>query len=358
MQEIEPNVTTIEAPDSAGVGVRASEIAPAFDVNVKTGGLTEALLISAKVAAIVGILELAILFAGSILSGAPAHEPGVVLGSVLLAFLSAPLILIWVIRPFMAERQAAYVQVAGINRLLRREIEERAATEERLRAQEEELRLQIEKIDYVKQLIEEQAANVVGMAEDLAMQKQAVEESERRNEYLAHHDVLTELPNRRHFEQLLFHSMEAAQAKGGAVTLIYLDMDNFKTVNDNLGHGGGDDLLSQVAEQLRGVVRASDFVARLGGDEFAIVLTHNARVGKATLQEFAERVRNVLAMPVPGPAGVIQVSAALGIARYPVDAPDQDTLLKYADRAMYAAKSRSSNCVVFHDELESAGTDG
>jgi len=352
MQKIEPEMLTADDPGDSGVGIRASAALPDVADVAQKNGFFASLLISAKIAGIVSIIELAILFVASAFSEGPEARPHAVLDSVLLALLSAPLILLWVVRSFISELQAAYAQIASINWMLRREIEERAATEERLRAHEEELELQIQEIDYVKQLVEEQAANVVGLAEDLAMQKQAVEESEKRNEYLAHHDMLTELPNRRRFEQMLNQSIETARMKNGAVTVIYLDLDNFKTVNDSLGHGGGDDLLAQVAEQLRGIVRASDFVARLGGDEFAVVLTHGARVGKETLLVFAERARAALAIPVPGPEGVIHVSAALGIATFPVDAADQETLLKFADRAMYAAKAQSSNCVVFYDELE------
>jgi len=322
MREIAPEVLTADDPGEARAGNRAPRARPdAADVAQKNGFFAS-LLIAAKVAGIVSIIELATLLVVSSIFGGSEVPERVLLDSALLALLSAPLILLWVIRPFISETQSAFAEVAGINRLLRREIEERTATEVRLRAREEELELQIQEIDYVKQLVEEQAANVVGLAEDLAMQKQAVEESQKRNEYLAHHDVLTELPNRRRFEQMLHQSIETARLKNGAVTLIYLDLDNFKTVNDSLGHGGGDDLLARVAEQLRSVVRASDFVARLGGDGFAVVLTHNARVGADQLLEVAERARAALALPVPGPEGATHVRAALRIACFPVAASD------------------------------------
>ena len=126
-------------------------------------------------------------------------------------------------------------------------------------------------------------------------------------------------------------------------------------MNDTLGHLRGDEILEQVADQLRTSVRECDFVARLGGDEFAVVLNHPVQPGNA--QRFwnspsasGRRWRS----RSKGPNGVIPVSAALGIASFPAEAADEQTLLKFADRAMYAAKAQGSNCVVFHRELEAA----
>jgi diguanylate cyclase (GGDEF)-like protein len=352
MHDIEPNIFAAGKAGDALAGTPAG--APASGDAAKDDRLLGPLLLSAKVAAIVCIIEVAIILALSAVPVTADGVPGAILQSVLLSAISAPLILMWVIRPYIAERRMAFAQLAAMNRMLRQEVDERMAAEEKLRAREQELELQIQEIDYVKQLIEEQASNAVGLAEDLAMQKQAVEESERRNEHLANHDGLTSLPNRRRFEQMLTQMKEAAQAKNWAITLMFVDLDNFKTVNDTMGHLHGDEILVKVADQLRASVRGSDFVARLGGDEFAVILTHAKHAGTDQLLEFAERIRTALTISVDGPNGVIPVSAALGIATFAAAEADDQLLLKCADRAMYAAKDRGRNCIVFHHEVEAA----
>ena len=345
--------------DDAGMAAtvargRAPDYGFAFSAAVSKSVFFASLVIAAKVATIVCVIELAIMLVFSVLPFAPQGVAAAMLDAILLALITAPLILLWVIRPYIAARHLAYEQLANMNRMLRREIDERMAAEEKLRAREYDLERQIQEIDYVKQLVEEQAANAVGIAEDLAAQKQAVEQSERRNEYLANHDTLTGLPNRRHFEQRLTQLKEAAQATDGAVMLIFVDLDNFKAVNDTLGHQRGDDLLVQVAAQLRASVRAGEFVARLGGDEFAVVSTQFRPRRDAELERVAERIRSALAISIAAATGVIPVRATLGIATYPADAADEQVLLRCADRAMYAAKERGRNCVVFYHDLESA----
>ena len=338
----------------AGAALAVAAETATFDGTAVDNGFAAPLPILAKVAGVICIVAFAVTLGVPVMAPLPQGMPGAILTAVLLALISAPLILLWAVRPCVAAFRAAVERLTGVNRMLLLEIGERITAEEKLRAHKQELELQIQEIDYVKQLVEAQAADAVGMAEDLAMQRQAMEESERRNEYLANHDGLTGLPNRRHFEQRLSQSTENAQGKREAVTLIFVDLDNFKTVNDTLGHLHGDEILKQVADQLRASVRECDFVARLGGDEFAVVLKHPFQPGRATLLEFAERIRSALAIPVEGPNGVIPVSAALGIASFPAEAADEQTLLKFADRAMYAAKAQGSNCVVFHRELEAA----
>jgi diguanylate cyclase (GGDEF)-like protein len=274
----------------------------------------------------------------------PAAAGGALLLAALAMLLSSPASVLWAIRPYVAERRAAAARLAEMQRVLRQETDARIAAEERLRTREQEFGQQIDEIEYVKQLVEQQAADTVGLAEDLAAQKQAIEESKQQNEYLANHDTLTGLPNRRHFEDALHRRKEAAQAAGSSLALIYLDLDNFKTVNDSLGHARGDELLIEVATRLRAVVRDDDFVARLGGDEFAVVAT----TGDMGL---AQRIRAALQIAVESGNGTIPVSATLGVAIFPADAANERSLLRCADRAMYAAKGRGRNCVVFHRSL-------
>jgi diguanylate cyclase (GGDEF)-like protein len=322
----------------------------------KGAGLVASLFISAKIASIVAIVQLGLLFAFSSLSTASEIASGALFDSLLVAAVATPLIVFWVSRPYVAEREAAYDQMSRMNEMLRNEIDERMAAEAKLRENEENLELQLQEFAYVKELVEAQAADAVGMAEDLAIQKKAVEESEREKEYLANHDMLTGLPNRRHFEEMLARLKEAARSKRKALTLIYIDLDNFKTVNDTLGHQRGDNLLLEVADQLRDTVRETEFVARLGGDEFAILTTAFAKGSDDGIRRFAERLRASLAFPVKDAGREIPVSAALGIASCPDDAADAVGLLQAADRAMYAAKARGRNRVVLFSELEKAET--
>lgn len=346
---------TVDASDAPGADVRFGDAARptlmATAAKDEQSGSAVSLAISAKVGLIVFVAELAIMLVFEAMPVLPGGNVLAVLDAVLLAAIVTPPILFWIIRPYIQARHAAIGQLANMNRMLRHEIDERMAAEERLRAHEHDLEMQIQEMDYVKDLIEQQAADAVGMAEDLAVQKQAVEESERRNEYLANHDTLTGLPNRRQFERMLTQLKDMAQKRDGSITVIYVDLDNFKTVNDTLGHQRGDDLLVQVADLLQRSTRDSDLVARLGGDEFAVVSTQFNHGRDRELQGFAERVRSSLAIPVKASDSVIPVSATLGIATYPADALDEKKLLLCADRAMYAAKDRGRNCVVFYHEI-------
>jgi len=352
----EPDTAAHWAAD--GRATAFGELVPSYQSTFKDiaqrNGLFASLVISAKVSTIVCVVELATMLGFAILPEEPGSLAAALTDTLLLGIISAPLILLWVIRPYILARNGAVARLENMNRLLRHEIDERMAAEEKLRANEHDLQMQIQEIDYVKQLVEAQAADAVGLAEELAVQKQAVEESERRNEFLANHDTLTGLPNRRHFEQILTQLKMTAQSKNGSVTLIYVDLDNFKTVNDTLGHQRGDELLRQVAEQLRASTRGTDMIARLGGDEFAIVSTQFQPGKDGELQRFAERIRSALAIPVEAESRVIPVTATLGIATYPADATDERQLLQHADRAMYAAKARGRNCVVFYQDLAEA----
>jgi len=268
-----------------------------------------------------------------------------------LAALAAAAVVLWAIRPHIVARDGEAARLADMQRLLRREIDGRIAADERLKTREQEFALQISEIEYVKDLVEQQAADTVGLAEDLAAQKQAIEESKRQTEYLANHDTLTGLPNRRQFEHTLRQRKAAAEASGTVLTLIYIDLDHFKTVNDSLGHGRGDELLVDVGKRLRAAVRENDFVARLGGDEFAVLTTAPVGRGSEVSAILAQRIRNALLIPVSTASGTIPVSATLGVAASPGDATDEQALLRCADRAMYAAKERGRNCVVFHKDF-------
>ena len=157
----------------------------------------------------------------------------------------------------------------------------------------------------------------------------------------AHHDHLTQLPNRQMFHQELARSMELTRISGQAFALVFLDLDMFKEVNDSFGHDVGDELLSQVAQRLRNCVRGTDKLARLGGDEFTLILHHITRLEDA--HTACSKVLHSVARPYTLKGGVVQISASAGVTFFPRDGDDGVALLKHADLAMYAAKNKGRN---------------
>jgi diguanylate cyclase (GGDEF)-like protein/PAS domain S-box-containing protein len=165
----------------------------------------------------------------------------------------------------------------------------------------------------------------------------------------AFHDSLTGLANRALFQDRLQHAVERLDRTGGAIGVLFLDLDNFKAVNDGRGHGAGDNMLRAAAERLRGTVRTGDTLARLGGDEFAVLLEST---DPAMPRNTAERILDALRLPfpVPGGEGGIRASVGIVVATDPGIAPDE--LLRDADIAMYAAKSAGKDrSETFHPGL-------
>ena len=174
--------------------------------------------------------------------------------------------------------------------------------------------------------------------------------------YLARYDPLTGLINRTLFIDRLVGAVARARRDGGLVALMFLDVDNFKEVNDGYGHGTGDILLRQIAERLTGSVRESDTVARLGGDEFTVVLEGGHRVEDAG--RVATKVLTALAAPYQIGDHELHVTTSLGIAIYPVDGEDAEELLKGADIAMYSAKAAGKNTYQYYTrELRDKATE-
>jgi diguanylate cyclase (GGDEF)-like protein len=165
--------------------------------------------------------------------------------------------------------------------------------------------------------------------------------------YLAHHDSLTDLPNRAVLSDRLAQALALAQRHTHQLALLFLDLDRFKNINDSLGHGIGDRLLSSVATRLRGCVRSSDTVSRLGGDEFVILLSELAHAEDAAL--CADKVMLALSAPHYVDQHCLHVTASIGIVTYPNDGMDADTLIKHADTAMYCAKERGRNNYQFFE---------
>ena len=156
--------------------------------------------------------------------------------------------------------------------------------------------------------------------------------------FLAYHDSLTRLPNRALLDEHLALALARARRSGQSVALLYVDLDDFKAVNDSLGHAAGDELLRRIAVRLRGVVRSTDLLARQGGDEFLILLTDVERDPRLSAEAVAKQVETALLEPFHLADAEFEVGASIGISIYPDDAADADTLLRHADAAMYEVK--------------------
>jgi diguanylate cyclase (GGDEF)-like protein/PAS domain S-box-containing protein len=160
--------------------------------------------------------------------------------------------------------------------------------------------------------------------------------------HMAHHDALTGLANRTQLVEKLEKALAALPVRGGSLAVHFIDLDRFKSVNDTLGHDGGDFLLKTVAERLRGVTRIDDMVARLGGDEFVVVQTDVK--GKDQAEDFARRLTSAVTAPMKFRDQVIVATASVGVAVAPADGTNPERLLKSADLALYKAKADGRNC--------------
>lgn len=187
----------------------------------------------------------------------------------------------------------------------------------------------------------------------VARMRRRVKRAEAHLDYLAHIDPVTGLPNRHAFNEYLATALGRVDQSGGCVGLLLLDLDNFKIVNDTLGHHSGDALLKLVAKRLMECLRGGDVICRIGGDEFAVVLEPSAMPGTSNAAGVAEKVLNVLAAPFDIEDHEIYVTASVGISVYPDDAADLETLTRNADTAMYQAKGSGKNAFEqFHPEFD------
>jgi diguanylate cyclase (GGDEF)-like protein/PAS domain S-box-containing protein len=170
-------------------------------------------------------------------------------------------------------------------------------------------------------------------------------EAERRLQHMAHFDALTGLLNRTLFHETLTETLVHAQTTGKTVAVLFMDLDSFKNVNDTYGHAIGDELLIQVSDRIIKCVRVRDTVGRLGGDEFALILTMSR--DRRDAEVVANKIQTALLEPFPLNGHDVTVTASIGITLCPDDADDAETLLKYADTAMYQAKQAGRNAFQF-----------
>ncbi len=170
--------------------------------------------------------------------------------------------------------------------------------------------------------------------------------------YLAYHDRLTGLPNRVLIEEQLELAVARARRNNTAVALMYVDLDDFKAVNDRLGHAAGDQFLAAVATRLRGVLRDTDVLARQGGDEFLVLLSDLDDDPEHVAESVGAKLHVALQEPF-GVAGTeLWTAASIGVSLYPDDASDPEALLRHADTAMYKAKAAGGGQLAFHRTTE------
>jgi diguanylate cyclase (GGDEF)-like protein len=191
---------------------------------------------------------------------------------------------------------------------------------------------------------EDELALLNEVSADVSFALQSIEK-QKKLEYLSYYDVLTGLPNRALFHEALGKTLALASDRNWLVAVMCIDLDYFKNVNDTLGHGIGDELLVQFSARLLKCVRIRDTVGRLGGDEFSLILLMED--GKEGAAHVANKIRDALCAPFDLKGHAVTVTASVGITIHPDDASDPETLMKYADTAMYRAKQAGRNTYRF-----------
>lgn len=188
-----------------------------------------------------------------------------------------------------------------------------------------------------KVVLENNHTVVIGVIQDVTERKKA----EDLNRYLAYHDPLTDLPNRRYFHEKLTQAISARQSSEQKLAVLYIDLDRFKYINDTLGHLTGDELLKSVTIRLKGVLRDGDTLARLGGDEFALMISEMSDTKQVI--DFTENVIKMIEKPFHIQGYELYITASIGISLFPTDGEDVETIIKHADSALYKAKDHGKN---------------
>jgi diguanylate cyclase (GGDEF)-like protein/PAS domain S-box-containing protein len=194
----------------------------------------------------------------------------------------------------------------------------------------------------------EQDAVIYGVARDISERLRGQQQLA----YLAYHDRLTGLPNRVLVEDQLDLAVARARRMNRTVALLFVDLDDFKAVNDRLGHAAGDQFLAAVAARLRGVLRDTDVLARQGGDEFLVLLSDLEDEPEHVAEAVGAKLHVALQHPFSIAGAELMAAASVGVSLYPEDASDSEALLRHADAAMYKAKAAGGGQLAFHRSAE------
>ncbi|MES9959752.1 MAG: EAL domain-containing protein [Sedimenticola sp.] len=186
--------------------------------------------------------------------------------------------------------------------------------------------------------------NYIGVFSDIT----SIKRSEEKLDHLAHHDPLTDLPNRLLFNSHLEQTIKHARRNNSVFAVLFMDLDRFKNINDSLGHKAGDQLLQQLAIRLKDTVRVDDIVARISGDEFVILLED---IGNAENTAIAvEKIMTIFNQPFELDTHEIRITSSVGITLYPDNGDNVSSLLRNADAAMYRAKDEGRNTYQFYNQ--------
>lgn len=220
------------------------------------------------------------------------------------------------------------------------DISKRKAAEEALRISHEKLEERVEK--RTRQLTKANRQLEILIQEKVATQARLT--------YLANYDELTALPNRTLFYERLHIRTVNCKRNKCSFALLFLDLDGFKLVNDNLGHDIGDELLKQVAKRMTDCLRESDDIARIGGDEFTVMISLDTDE-KSTIEMVAHKIIDAASAPYEISEHKIEIGTSIGISIYPDDTDNQQTLIKFADEAMYEVKNKGKNNFIYYRDI-------
>lgn len=176
--------------------------------------------------------------------------------------------------------------------------------------------------------------------------EELLKEQSKKLSHLAHHDALTNLPNRAFFQERLKQCISSAKRNTTQFALLFIDLDQFKQINDSLGHHIGDEVLKEAANRIKTSLRSEDTLARLGGDEFTIIIKDITDFQNAS--SVAQKILNMIKEPIQVDKHTLYISTSIGISIYPKDSKNQHDLVKFADAAMYKAKEEGRNNYQFY----------
>jgi len=201
---------------------------------------------------------------------------------------------------------------------------------------------------------EQEFASAIANTASLSLEIQKRKEMEKELEHQAYHDSLTKLPNRSLFTDRLDQALKQAHRNNTNLAVLFLDLDNFKEINDSLGHDAGDKVLIEIAQRLNTNLRDMDTIARLGGDEFTLIVSNFDDI--QFIHEVVLKLFNILQQPMSINGQELYATSSIGISIYPDDGQTSETLLRNADAAMYKAKESGRNSFEFytHDMTERA----